>query len=216
MTIRVVIADDHDIVRAGLRLIVERTDEVVVVGEARNGVELVMLLHEIEGVDVVITDLSMPRLDGFGALAAIKRSPGAPAVVIVSMHDSQDFIRRAYYLGADAYLLKDESPLELRQAMQSVLQGTKYFSRRVTDRLLQPSELSPEAALTTRQLQILTLLGQGLASKEIAFQLGLSPKTVDVHRARIMERLGIDDAVGLALYCVRHGIVDPAEHRHRS
>ncbi|MBV8037748.1 response regulator transcription factor [Roseateles sp.] len=213
MSCRALIAEDHDIVRSGLRMLLERIEGVVVVAECRTGRELLNELVNGLAVDVVITDISMPDMDGLAALARIKLLPAPPAVIVVSMHDSPDIIRRVHHLGADAYLLKEESPMELQLAVQSVARGMKYYGPRVTQRLLQSSEPSPEQALTERQIEILQSIGRGMATKEIAFELGLSPKTVDVHRARIMERLGIDDQVGLALYCVRHGMVDPASPR---
>jgi DNA-binding NarL/FixJ family response regulator len=213
MTIRTVIADDHDIVRSGLRMLLERIEGVVVVAECRNGSELLEALASSPPVDLVITDISMPDMDGIAALAHIKLQPAAPRVIIVSMHDSPDIIRRAHHLGVDGYLLKEDSPSELQHAVLNVSRGIRHFGSSVTQRLLHATEPCPEQTLTARQIEILQRIGSGMATKEIAFELGLSPKTVDVHRARIMERLGIDDQVSLALYCVRHGMVDPAVGR---
>jgi DNA-binding NarL/FixJ family response regulator len=125
------------------------------------------------------------------------------------MHDSPDFIQRALQLGAAGYVMKESSPLELEHAVLSLMAGLPYYSAHVSQRLLQARERSPEEMLTQRQLEILVMVARGQAAKEIAFALGVSPKTVDVHRARIMERLGINDLPGLTLYCVRHGLVDP-------
>lgn len=207
--IRTVLADDHDLVRSGLKLLLEMVRGVKVVSEARTGEELLQAV-EREAPDLVVTDLTMPGpLDGLGALARLRTLPAPPKVLVVSMHDSPDFIRRAFKLGAAGYLMKEGSPVELEQAVRSVMAGQTYHSPQVAQRLQHSRERTPEEQLTERQIEILTLIARGHASKEVAFELGLSSKTVDVHRARIMERLGIDDVAGLTLYCVRHGLVDP-------
>jgi DNA-binding NarL/FixJ family response regulator len=181
---------------------------VKVVSEASNGEELLDAVRR-ESPDLVVTDISMRGMDGLTALARMQASATPPRVLVVSMHDSPDFIRRALKLGAAGYVMKEGSPLELEHAVKSVMAGHTYYSPQVSQRLLQTSERGPEELLTERQLEILVLIASGHATKEVAFKLGLSPKTVDVHRARIMERLGIDDVAGLTLYCVRHGLVDP-------
>jgi DNA-binding NarL/FixJ family response regulator len=206
--IRTVLADDHDLVRSGLRLLLEMVPGVKVVSEASNGEELLDAVRR-ESPDLVVTDISMRGMDGLTALARMQASATPPRVLVVSMHDSPDFIRRALKLGAAGYVMKEGSPLELEHAVKSVMAGHTYYSPQVSQRLLQTSERGPEELLTERQLEILVLIASGHATKEVAFKLGLSPKTVDVHRARIMERLGIDDVAGLTLYCVRHGLVDP-------
>jgi len=206
--IRTVLADDHDLVRSGLRLLLEMVPGVKVVSEASNGEELLDAVRR-ESPDLVVTDISMRGMDGLTALARLQASATPPRVLVVSMHDSPDFIRRALKLGAAGYVMKEGSPLELEHAVKSVMAGHTYYSPQVSQRLLQTSERGPEELLTERQLEILVLIASGHATKEVAFKLGLSPKTVDVHRARIMERLGIDDVAGLTLYCVRHGLVDP-------
>lgn len=211
-TIRVVLADDHDLVRSGLKLLLQMVAGLVVVSEARTGEELLWAV-EHEHPDLVVTDISMPGMDGLAALTKIRAMVSPPRVLVVSMHDSPDFIRRAFKLGADGYVMKEGSALELEQAVRSVMAGQSYYSPQVSQKLLQTHERSPEEVLTERQVEIIGLIAHGHATKEIAFKLGLSPKTIDVHRARIMERLGIDDVAGLTLYCVRHGLVQPQGRR---
>ena len=206
--VRVVLADDHAMVRSGLKLLLEMVSGVTVVAEACDGHELLEAVQRLSP-DLVVTDLSMPGLDGFGALAAMRALPAPPRVLVVSMHDSPDFIRRAIALGAGGYIMKESSALELELAVRGVMAGHTYYSDQVAHRLTQARERQPEQLLTARQIEILILLARGDASKEIAYNLGLSSKTVDVHRARIMERLGIGDLPGLTLYCVRHGLIDP-------
>jgi DNA-binding NarL/FixJ family response regulator len=207
--VRIVLADDHDLVRSGLKLLLEMVIGVRIVCEARNGGELLAAVTQ-HAPDLVVTDISMPGMDGLTAVAALRALPNPPRVLVVSMHDSPDFIRRALQLGATGYVMKDSSPVEFEHALRSVMAGHPYLSAQVSQRLVHASERSPEELLTERQREILVLLARGRASKEVAYTLGLSPKTVDVHRSRIMERLGIDDLPGLTLYCVRHGLIDPA------
>lgn len=206
--IRTVLADDHDLVRSGLKLLLGMVPGLKVVSEAGSGEELLRAV-ERERPDLVVTDISMPGMNGLTAIARMRAMKPVPRVLVVSMHDSPDFIRRALKLGAAGYVMKEGSPVELEHAVRSVMAGLQYYSPQVSQRLLQTQERSPEETLTERQVEILELIARGHASKEIAFKLGLSPKTVDVHRARIMERLGIDDVAGLTLYCVRQGLVQP-------
>jgi DNA-binding NarL/FixJ family response regulator len=204
--IRTVLADDHDLVRSGLKLLLEMVPGVQVVSEARTGDELLRAV-EREAPDLVVTDITMPGMDGLAALGRIRALDKPPRVLVISMHDSPDFIRRALKLGAAGYLMKEGSPVELEHAVRSVMAGHTYYSPQVSQKLLQTPERSPEELLTERQIEILVLIARGQSTKEVAYKLGLSPKTVDVHRARIMERLGINDVAGLTLYSVRHGLV---------
>ncbi|HYD77422.1 response regulator transcription factor [Ramlibacter sp.] len=204
--IRVVLADDHDLVRSGIKALLSMVEGVEVVAEARDGRELVALVESIEP-DVVMTDISMPGMDGIAAIAEIHaRYPGV-RLLVLSMYDTVDFVKRAVASGACGYLMKDAPPFELEQSIRSVMATGTYFSPVIAQRLLQPSEPSASDELTERQLEILKLIAQGKASKEIAFELGLSSKTVDVHRARIMERLRLNDIASLTRYAVRKGLV---------
>ena len=179
---------------------------VQVIAEARNGNELLQLLESVKP-DVVMTDISMPGMDGITAIAEIHSRFPDVKVLVLSMYDTVDFVKRAVANGACGYLMKDAPPFELEQALRSVMATGSYFSAAVAQRLLQPSEPTVDDELTTRQVEILTLIAQGKSAKEIAFELGLSPKTVDVHRARIMERLRLNDIASLTRYAVRKGLV---------
>ena len=204
--IRVVLADDHDLVRSGIKALLSTVDGVQVIAEARNGTELVALLDTVQP-DIVMTDISMPGMDGITAIAEIHSRHPDVKVIVLSMYDTVDFVKRAVSNGACGYLMKDAQPFELEQALRSVMATGSYFSAAVAQRLLQPSEPSVDDELTQRQVEILTLIAQGKSAKEIAFELGLSPKTVDVHRARIMERLRLNDIASLTRYAVRKGLV---------
>ena len=207
-TIRVVLADDHDLVRSGIKALLSMIDGVEVIAEARDGLELIQLVESLTP-DVVMTDISMPRMDGITAIAQIHARHPKVRLLVLSMYDTVDFVKRAVANGACGYLMKDAPPFELEQAVRSVMATGSYFSPAIAQRLLQPSEPTIDDELTTRQIEILKLIAQGRASKEIAFELGLSPKTVDVHRARIMERLRLNDIASLTLYAVRKGLIKP-------
>jgi len=205
-SIHVVLADDHDLVRSGIKALLSTVEGVQVIAEARNGNELLQLLESVKP-DVVMTDISMPGMDGITAITEIHHRYPDVKVLVLSMYDTVDFVKRAVANGACGYLMKDAPPFELEQALRSVMATGSYFSAAVAQRLLQPSEPTVDDELTTRQVEILTLIAQGKSAKEIAFELGLSPKTVDVHRARIMERLRLNDIASLTRYAVRKGLV---------
>jgi DNA-binding NarL/FixJ family response regulator len=207
-TIRVVLADDHDLVRSGIKALLTMVEGVQVIAEARDGRELVTLVESLMP-DVVMTDISMPGMDGIAAIAEIHSRHPEVRLLVLSMYDTVDFVKRAVASGACGYLMKDAPPFELEQAVRSVMATGSYFSPAIAQRLLQPSEPTADDELTHRQVEILKLIAQGRASKEIAYELGLSPKTVDVHRARIMERLHLNDIASLTLYAVRKGLVKP-------
>lgn len=207
-TVRIVLADDHHLVRTGVKALLGRIEGVEVIAEAKDGAELLALVDGLRP-DLVITDLSMPGLDGADAIAAIHgRYPDIP-IVVLSMHDDAEVVRRAAASGASGYVIKGAPPFELEQAVLGVMRNGTYYSPAVAHRLRQSAPPTAADELTHRQLEILKLIAQGHASKEIAYELGLSSKTVDVHRARIMERLNIKDIAGLTRYAVRKGLVKP-------
>jgi two-component system, NarL family, nitrate/nitrite response regulator NarL len=205
-TIKVVLADDHDLVRSGIKALLVTMAGVQVIGEARDGAGLLKLLETLQP-DVVMTDISMPGVDGIAATARIREQHPEVRVIVLSMYDTVDFVRRAVASGANGYLMKDAPPHELEQALRSVVGTGSYFSSAVAQLLMQRPDPTPADELTGRQVEILTLIAQGRSAKEIAFELGLSSKTVDVHRARIMDRLGVNDVASLTRYAVRKGLV---------
>ncbi|MES2784416.1 MAG: response regulator transcription factor [Pseudomonadota bacterium] len=206
--IRIVLADDHDLVRSGIKALLTMIAGVEVIAEARDGQELITLVADLMP-DVVMTDISMPGMDGIAAISEIHAKYPEVRLLVLSMYDTVDFVKRAVANGACGYLMKDAPPFELEQAVRSVMATGSYFSPSIAQRLLQPSEPTIDDELTHRQIEILKLIAQGRASKEIAYELGLSPKTVDVHRARIMERLHLNDIASLTLYAVRKGLIKP-------
>lgn len=206
--VRIILADDHDLVRSGIKALLSMIEGVEVIAEARDGAELIALVDSLMP-DVVMTDISMPGMDGITAISRIHARHPRARLLVLSMYDTVDFVKRAVANGACGYLMKDAPPFELEQAVRSVMATGSYFSPAVAKRLLQPSEPTVDDELTHRQVEILRLIAQGRASKEIAYELGLSPKTVDVHRARIMERLRLNDIASLTLYAVRKGLIKP-------
>ena len=206
--VRVVLADDHELVRSGIKALLSMVEGVEVIAEASDGGELVALVDSLMP-ELVMTDISMPGMDGITAISEIHRRHPDVKLLVLSMYDTVDFVKRAVASGACGYLMKDAPPFELEQAVRSVMATGSYYSPAIAQRLLQPAEPTADDELTQRQVEILKLIAQGRASKEIAFELGLSPKTVDVHRARIMDRLQLNDIASLTLYAVRKGLVKP-------
>lgn len=208
--VRVVLADDHYVVRSGIRALLATMPQLEIVGEAATGRELIEEVARTEP-GLVITDLSMPDLDGMRAIAELRAQHPALKILAISMYDTPDFVQGALRNGANGYVMKDATPTELGFAVESVLSGESYLSPRVSGQLVQSlrGDRGGDIPLTDRQREVLVMIARGFSTKEIAFELGLSPKTVEVHRARLMERLGISDVAGLTLYAVRKRLVDP-------
>lgn len=209
MSARVVLVDDHELVRAGIRsLLLEAGYQVVAEGSDGDQVEALIEAHE---PDVLLLDLTMRRCSGMEALARVRsRWPQLP-VILLSMHDTRDYVLKAMQAGAAGYLLKDAAVIELQLALQSVLAGHRYLSPRVAGQVIDAASSADEPAgsdaLTSRQQEVLYWLVRGKSNKEVAFILNLSVKTVDTHRAQIMERLGIRDLAGLVMYALRSGML---------
>ncbi len=210
--VRVLLADDHTLVRAGIRALLEDMGGVVIVAEAANGRDALALARE-HRPDLAIMDISMSALNGIDAAARIRQELPGTRVLMLSMHAGEEFVRRALKVGAAGYLVKDSAPLELRMAIEAVMRDEVYLSPRVSKPLLAglidaagpaPSSID---ALTPRQREVLQLIAEGRTTKEIAFTLGLSVKTVETHRAALMQRLAIRDVAGLVVYAVRHNLV---------
>ena len=204
--IRVVLADDHELVRSAIVALLSFVEGVEVIAEACNGDELVSVVEHLQP-DLVMTDITMPGMDGLAAVAHIHQRWPQVRLVVLSMHDTVDFVKRAVASGACGYLMKNAPSSELHQAIRSVMASGSYFSPSIAQQLLRPSEPTVADQLTQRQIEVLSRIAQGRSSKEIAFELGLSSKTVDVHRARIMQRLELRDVASMTRYAVRNGLV---------
>ncbi|MFE8070315.1 response regulator transcription factor [Marinobacteraceae bacterium S3BR75-40.1] len=208
---RVLLIDDHRLVRAGLRALIDTLPAYQVVGEGQDGDQVPALVEEFDP-DVLVMDIAMKRMSGLSALRNLRQTHAELPVIMLSMYDSPDFVVEAMQEGASGYLLKDSAEAELELALQAVLDDQFYLSPRVSREVIRYSmretrQAAEAPALTPRQEQILTLLARGKATKEIAFELDVSVKTVETHRLRLMERLGIRDIPGLVRYAIRQGLV---------
>lgn len=200
---RIVLADDHVLVRAGLRRLVEDSPAIQVVGEADDGEQAVELVQR-ERPELVITDIGMPRMNGLELTAWLKHNRPEVRVIILSMHAAEEYVAEALASGARGYLLKRSAPEELAFALDTVTAGDIYLSPGISRHVLQ----NPSRRITPRQREVLRLVAQGKTTREIAALLRLSPRTVDTHRAELMSRLGVRDAIGLLREAVRLGLVD--------
>ena len=214
--VRVLLADDHALVRAGIRALLEGLEGVAVVAEAGNGGEVLELARK-HRPDVVLLDISMPGTGGLEASAQLKQELPEVRVVMLSMHANEEYVLQALRAGAVGYMLKDSATAELELALQAVMQGETYLSppisKQVVEGYVQRVGAEQPAAdhLTPRQRQVLQLIAEGLSTKEIAYRLELSVKTVETHRAQLMERLQIRDIAGLVKYAIRNGLVTTAK-----
>lgn len=213
---RILLADDHTLVRAGIRSLIESIDDVEVVAEAGDGREALELIAK-HRPDVALLDIGMPGLNG---LEVAKRTPQASPrtrIIILSMHADPAYVKKALRAGADGYLLKGASVVELPLALQAVMRGESYLtpkiSSSVVERILAQDgdDSDPLDDLTTRQREILQLIAEGQSTKEIAGILDISVKTVESHRLRMMDRLDIHDVPGLVRFAIRAGLVHSAE-----
>lgn len=208
--IRVLLADDHTLVRAGIRSLLESLGGVEVAGEAGNGHEALALLQERKP-DVAFLDISMPGLNGLEVTERARKEGLRTRVIILSMYTDDEFIRRAFRAGALGYLLKNADRGELQLALRAVADGEAWLSpaisKKVIAALSEDGGKDKSEVLTPRQREILQLIAEGHSTKEIAYRLELSAKTVETHRMQIMERLGIHGVAGLVRFALRSGIV---------
>ena len=212
--IRILVADDHGIVRKGLRFLLERQPGMEVVGEASEGREAVRLCAEL-APNVVIMDVAMPQLNGIDATAQIvKNNPGI-GIVILSMHADESYLVRALSAGAKGYLLKDSAEVDLVRAVQVVAQGRPFFSPQITQSLLEDYVRTLQQRglqdsyelLTDREREVLQLLAEGKSNKEVAAILDLSTYTVETHRTNLMHKLNLHNTAEIVLYAVRKKVI---------
>jgi DNA-binding NarL/FixJ family response regulator len=212
--ISVLVADDHGIVREGLRRLVESEPDLVVCGEAGDGREV------LEQVDkhqpgVVVLDITMPRLGGLETLERIRAKHPAVKVILLSVHGDPPFIQSAISLGADGYVLKNGRAGEVVTAIRAVTKGGSYFSpavaREIVEQLRAPKKAGDEpfTLLSGREREVLHLIAEGLSAKEVAADLNISTKTVEAHRTSLMRKLGVRKATELVRYALRHGLIEP-------
>ena len=218
-TIKVLIADDHTLIRAGIRQLLQNINGIEVVTEASNGREALQLIQE-HSPDVVLLDIAMSELNGLEVTERINKDFPATFVIILSMYANEEYVLQALKAGALGYLLKDSAPNELEIAINAVMRGETYLSPSISRTLIndylrrisgvQTEEKDNEnvfAKLTSRQREILQLIAEGNSTKEIASKLNVSIKTVETHRMKLMDRLEIHDVPGLVRYAIRAGII---------
>ena len=216
--VRILIVDDHTLMRSGIRALLERADDLRVVGEAGDGHEALKLIRELDP-HVVLMDISIPGLNGLEVAAKVRKEHPSVKIVFLSMHSSEEYIVRALNVGAAGYVLKDATTNELELAVRSATKGETFLSPAVSTkvvgnyvaRFLKDNAPSVPAGsfhvLTPRQREILQLIAEGNTTKDIARKLGLSVNTVEVHRANLMDRLGIHDVAGLVRYAISEGMI---------
>jgi DNA-binding NarL/FixJ family response regulator len=213
--IRVLLADDHTLVRAGIRGLIEDLPGMEVVGEAGDGHEA-LRLAETTRPDIVLLDIGMPGMNGLEVLARVVALDAAIRAVILSMHISEEYVLQALRAGAAGYLLKGSAVAELEIAIRAVARGETYLSPAVSKRVVddyvsRTGSTAAIDALTPRQREILQLVAEGHTSKEIGQRLGVSHRTVEVHRAQLMERLNVHDVAGLVRFAVSAGVIPAHE-----
>lgn len=214
--IGILLVDDHALVRAGIRALLERLADVAVITEAKDGREALRLIRQ-QTPDLVLMDIAMPGLNGLDATARITREFPAVRVIALSMYANDEYVREAIKAGATGYLVKSGAVVELEKAIKAMRRGDSYFSPLVSARVVKDKDghLSADRALverlTPRQREILQLIAERHGTKEIAQILSISAKTVETHRAQLMERLSIHDVPGLVRFAIRAGLASLEE-----
>lgn len=211
----ILLVDDHALVRAGIKSLIDKIADFVVTDEASSVGEALSCIEKLRP-DIVITDITMGEQNGLDLCREVKERHPDISLIILSMHANDEIVSEALRLGASSYLLKEAAPAELEIALQAATRGETYLSPAVSTRIIQrlvhqPAASSGLSVLTARQIEILTLIASRKGTKEIAYQLDLSEKTIAAHRSQIMDRLGVRDVVGLTLFAVKHGLVKAME-----
>lgn len=212
---RILLADDHALVRRGVRLILEAEDGLEVVAEAGDGAEAVAVARRVP-VDLAVLDVAMPRMTGLQAARVLTRGPNPPKVLMLSMHDNEQYFFSSLKAGASGYVLKSVVDVDLIEACRAAVRGESFLYPGVMSALVRDylgrvrrGERVPVTALTPREDEVLTLVAEGLSTKQIAATLVISPKTVERHRANVLQKLGMRDRTELTRYAIRSGLIEP-------
>ncbi len=203
---RVILADDHNVVRRGLAALLTMDGRFTVVAEASNGEELLPLVEQYQP-DAIILDLAMPRLNGLETLRRLKRLENPPALIVLSMYDDEELVVQALSNGANGYILKDSMETELFEALQRVQQGECYLSETLEKSILERAPAEPAIDLTTREYEVLQLIGAGYTAVEIADRMCISPHTANRHRANIMQKMGVHNQVELVRLAIKRNLI---------
>jgi len=213
MTTTIVLADDHHVVRQGLRALLEAEPDFNVIGEAGDGLEAIQLIEQLRP-NVLVLDLMMPGLNGLETTRQVSKHSPQTRTVILSMYANEAYVLEALSNGASAYVLKDSSSADLVQAVREVAAGRRYLSPPLSDRAIEAYQEKARAAaldkyetLTTREREVLQLAAEGHTSAEIAARLGISPRTAETHRTHLMHKLGLHTQADLIRYALRRGII---------
>ncbi len=210
---RVIIADDHTLMRQGIKGVLEEVDGLEVVAEAGDGEEALALVVEL-APDVVVLDVTMPRKTGLEVASELREGGQDVRILVLSMHDDPEYVLQAVRAGADGYVLKDVAPAELRDAVRAVHEGREYFTARVTQQIsvglreeIEAEQLRRRVdSLTNRETEVLLLVAEGLTNRETGERLEISPRTVETHRERLMGKLRIRNVAGLTRFVVENGL----------
>lgn len=205
-TIKILLVDDHPMVRDGVMSCLAFYDDVAVIGTANNGIEAIQKVTTLSP-DVIMMDISMPQVNGIDATEAVLDICPDSKVLIFSMHDNPEYITNAVQAGASGYILKNTDAEEVYQAIKTVAAGHRYFGENIAKILLAKPATTQNARLTTREQTILSFIAQGLSSKRIAEETQISVRTVDAHRRNIKSKLGLESAAEMIRYAVEHGLV---------
>lgn len=213
MTVKVLLADDHPVVRGGMRNFLEREADLSIVGEAEDGLQAVQLAEKLLP-DVIVLDMMMPRLNGLEVLRQLSKRLANVRIIILSMQSADPYVTQALKAGAAGYVLKDSAPDELVKAIRQVLSGQRYLSPQLNERLIKiyvqradSGSLNPLTLLTDREHEVLHMTVEGLTSIEIGELLSLSPRTVETHRLNLMKKLNIENQVDLVRFAIKNGIL---------
>jgi len=206
--IRIIIADDHSIIRDGLKAMLEKNTAFKVVGEAANGVELLNLAEKIP-FDVICTDISMPVMDGVEATKQLVKKIPKVKVICLSMHEQVDYIKKMMEAGASGYIFKDSTKEELEAAIEAVHNGKKYFNQKLFDILVsaEKDESDNAIVLSDREKEILKLISEEFTNPEIAEKLFISVRTVDTHRQNLLQKLNVKNTAGLVKFAIKSGLL---------
>lgn len=213
VTIKILLADDHPILREGLKAILESKPGLEVIGEAENGREAVREVARLHP-DVVIMDIAMPEINGIEAVRMIRESGPDPRIIMLSMHAHTEYIFRSLQAGADGYVIKESAPAEVETAIRTVHQGRRFLSESIADEVItdyvrrreKPPEEDPLMRLSSREREVLQLIVEGRATAEIAEIAALSPKTVETYRSRLMRKLDLNNVAELVKFAIKHGL----------
>ena len=211
---RIVIAEDHTILREGLRSLLSSSSDFEVVGEAEDGREAIRCVEKLKP-DLILTDLSMPRMNGMEAIREIKKQSPKTKILVLTVHKTEEYILATLKAGADGYLLKDSTHTELMMAVKNVISGKHYISPAISEKVIEgyvegKKSLKPRTSwetLTQREREILKLIAEGYRNKEIADDLCISVKTVEKHRANLMEKLNLHNVQALTAFAIEKGLV---------